>query len=154
MAGRLDYAKEWIKDGDQLLHRAGQRLARFDADRQPIHLEAATQDFSRASQMYLTGAVEYQRGREAATLATATIDDTVRLVQHLDGRLRSEAEAAWQTAKQHLLPSQEGSRSGGLEPARAFAESLRERLSHAAPELFDRPVAHEHSREWNPSRGR
>ena len=57
------------------------------------------QDFSRAAQMYLTGAVEYQRGREAATVATASLDDTVRLVQHLEGRLRNEAEAAWQTAE-------------------------------------------------------
>jgi hypothetical protein len=154
MAGSLDYAKEWIRDGDQLLQRAGQRLARFDADREPIHVEAAIQDFSRAAQMYLTGAVEYQRGREAATVATASLDDTVRLVQHLEGRLRSEAEAAWQTAKRHLLPSQEGSRSGGLEPARTFAESLRDRLSHAAPELFDRPSGHEHSRDWNASRSR
>jgi hypothetical protein len=154
MADSLDYAKEWIRDGDRLLQRGGQRLARFDSDREPIHLEAATQDFSRAAQMYLTGAVEYQRGREAATLATASLDDTVRLVQHLEGRLRSEAEAAWQTAKHHLLPSQEGARSGGLEPARSFAESLRDRLSHAAPELFDRPPGHEHSRDWTPSRSR
>jgi hypothetical protein len=154
MAGSLEYAKESIKDGDRLLQRAGQRLARFDADREPIHLEAAIQDFSRASQIYLTGAVKYQRGREAATLATVSLDDTVRLVQHLEGRLRSEAGAAWQAAKQHLFPSQEGARSGGLEPARSFAESLRERLSHAAPELFDRASGHEHSREWNPPRSR
>jgi hypothetical protein len=154
MADRLDYAKEWMRDGDQLLQRAGQRLARFDADREPIHLEAATQDYSRAAQMYLTGAVEYQRGREAATLATANLDDTVRLVQRLEGRMRSEAEAAWQAAERHLLPSQAGTRSGSVEPARSFAESLRERLSHAAPELFDRASGHEHSREWNPPRSR
>jgi hypothetical protein len=154
MAGRLDYAKEWVRDGDRLLQRAGQRLARFDADREPVHVEAAIQDFSRAAQMYLTGAVEYQRGRETATVATASLDDTVRLVQHLEGRLRSEAEAAWQSARSHLLPSQQSNRSGGLEPARTFAESLRERLSHAAPELFDRPSGQEHSRELNQSRSR
>jgi hypothetical protein len=53
-----------------------------------------------------------------------------------------------------MLPSQEGARSGGLEPARSFAESLRDRLSHAAPELFDRPSGQEHSRDWSPSRSR
>ena len=67
---------------------------------------------------------------------------------------RSEAEAAWQSARRHLLPSQESSRSGGIEPARTFAESLRDRLSHAAPELFDLPSGHEHSRDVNPSRRR
>ena len=98
----------------------------------------AAHDFSRAAQMYLTGAVEYQHGDATAVQrATAGLDDTVRLVQHLEGRLRSEAEAAWQSARQDLLPSQE-TRASGLEPARTFAESLRDRLAHAAPELFDR----------------
>ena len=67
----------------------------------------AAQEFSRAAQMYLTGAVEYQQGTEAVRRATSGLDDTVRLVQHLEGRLRSEAEAAWQSARQELLPSQE-----------------------------------------------
>ena len=85
--------------------------------------------------------------------ATAGLDDTVRLVQHLEGRLRSEAEAAWQSARQELLPSQE-TRSSGIEPARTFAESLRDRLAHAAPELFDRGPGPEPSRDATPSRGR
>jgi hypothetical protein len=103
--------------------------------------------------MYLTGAVEYQQGTEALQRATAGLDDTVRLVQYLEGRLRSEAEAAWQSARQELLPSQE-SRSTGIEPARTFAESLRDRLAHAAPELFDRGPGPEPSREAAPWRGR
>ena len=113
----------------------------------------AVSDFSRAAQMYLTGAVEYQQGREAVQRATSGLDDTVRLVQHLEGRLRSEAEAAWQSARKHLLPSQE-TRPGGLEPARTFAEALRDRLAHAAPELFDRGSGPEPSRDPNPSRSR
>ena len=152
MAGSLDYAKEWMRDGDQLLQRAGQRLAAFDTDPQPMQIELATHDFSRAAQMYLTGAVEYQQGTEGVQRATAGLDDTVRLVQHLEGRLRSEAEAAWQTARQDLLPSQE-TRSTGIEPARTFAESLRDRLAHAAPELFDRGHGPEPSRGATPWRG-
>ena len=153
MAGSLDYAKEWMRDGDRLLERAGQRLAAFNTDHQLMHVDLAEHDFSRAAQMYLTGAVEYQQGRDGAVLASASLDDTVRLVQHLGGRLRSEAEAAWQDARQGLLPSQEN-RSGGLEPARTFAEALRDRLAHAAPELFDRSTAPEPSHEPNPSRSR
>lgn len=153
MTGSLDYAKEWMRDGDRLLERAAQRLAAFNTDHQAMQVELAEHDFSRAAQMYLTGAVEYQQGRDAAVLATASLDDTVRLVQHLEGRLRSEAEAAWQAARQGLLPSQEN-QSAGLEPARTFAEGLRDRLAHAAPELFDRPSGPETSRELNPARSR
>jgi hypothetical protein len=154
MASRLQYAKEWIEDGDRLLHRGEQRLARFGADPDPIHVEAATQDFSRAAQMYLTAAVEYQQGHERATIATTRLDDTVRLVQSLEGRLRHEAEAAWDAARARLLPSQESHRSSSIEPARTFAESLRERLAHAAPELFDRPRGPEPDRGTPPARGR
>ena len=153
MAGNLDYAKEWMRDGDRLLERAGHRLISAAGDHQPIDIEMAVSDFSRAAQMYLTGAVEYQQGREAVQRATSGLDDTVRLVQHLEGRLRSEAEAAWQSARQHLLPRQE-TRPGGLEPARTFAETLRDRLAHAAPELFDRGSGPEPSRDPNPSRSR
>lgn len=154
MADRLQYAKEWIEDGDRLLRRGEQRLARVDADPDPMHVEAATQDFSRAAQMYLTAAVEYQQGHERAAVATTRLDDTVRLVQHLEGRLRHEAEAAWDAARDRLLPSQEGGRSSGLEPARTFAEGLRERLAHAAPELFDRSRGPEPDRGETPSRSR
>ncbi len=153
MASSLDYAKEWMRDGDRLLERAAHRLISAAGDDEPIDIEMAVSDFSRAAQMYLTGAVEYQQGREAVQRATSGLDDTVRLVQHLEGRLRSEAEAAWQSARQHLLPSQE-TRPGGLEPARTFAEALRDRLAHAAPELFDRGNAPEPSRDPNPSRSR
>lgn len=153
MAGSLDYAKEWMRDGDRLLERAGHRLISAAGDGQPIDIEMAVSDFSRAAQMYLTGAVEYQQGREAVQRATSGLDDTVRLVQHLEGRLRSEAEAAWQSARKHLLPSQE-TRPGGLEPARTFAETLRDRLAHVAPELFDRGSGPEPSRDPNPSRSR
>ncbi len=153
MAGSLDYAKEWMRDGDRLLERAGQRLISAAGDHQPIDIEMAVSDFSRAAQMYLTGAVEYQQGREAVQQATSGLDVTVGLVEHLDGRLRSEAEAAWQSARQHLLPGQKP-HPGGLEPARTFAETLRDRLAHAAPELFDRGSGPEPSRDPNPSRSR
>ena len=153
MAGSLDYAKEWMRDGDRLLERAGQRLISAAGEHQSIDIEMAVADFSRAAQMYLTGAVEYQQGREAVQRATSGLDDTVRLVQHLEGRLRSEAEAAWQSARQHLLPSEE-TRHGGLELARAFAETLRDRLAHVAPDLFDRGADPQPSRNPDPSRSR
>jgi hypothetical protein len=153
MASSLDHAKEWMRDGDRLLERASRRLAGTSPDQSPLDVQMAAQDFSRAAQMYLTGAVEYQQGTEALQRATAGLDDTVRLVQYLEGRLRSEAEAAWQSARQELLPSQE-TRSTGIEPARTFAESLRDRLAHAAPELFDRGAGPEPSREATPWRGR
>jgi hypothetical protein len=54
----------------------------------------------------LIGAVEYQHGADGLRRATASLDDTVRLVQHLDGRRRGEAEASLQAARQELLPSQ------------------------------------------------
>ena len=152
MTGRVDYAREWMRDGDRLLQRAQERLTAFETDQQALHVEMAMHDYSRAAQMYLMGAVEYQQGRDTVLQATASLDDTVRLVQHLDGHLRSEAEAAWQVAKDRLLPSQEQSRSGSLEPARAFAESLRDRLAHAAPELFDRSSGPTH--DHPPSRSR
>ncbi len=153
MAGSLDYAKEWMRDGDRLLERAGRRVISHAGEHQSIHIEIAVSDFSRAAQMYLTGAVEYQQGREAVQQVTSGLDVTVELVEQLDGRLRSEAEAAWQSARQHLLPSEE-TRHGGLELARAFAETLRDRLAHAAPELFDRGAGPGSSRDPNPSRSR
>ena len=153
MASSLEHAKEWMRDGDRLLERASRRLVGAGPDQSSLDVQIAAQDFSRAAQMYLTGAVEYQQGTEALQRATAGLDDTVRLVQCLEGRLRSEAEAAWQSARQELLPSQ-ATRSTGIEPARTFAESLRDRLAHAAPELFERGAGPEPSREPTPSRGR
>jgi hypothetical protein len=153
MATSLDHAKEWMRDGDRLLERASRRLVGTGPDHSSLDVQMAAHDFSRAAQMYLTGAVEYQQGTEALQRATAGLDDTVRLVQYLEGRLRSEAEAAWHSARHELLPSQE-TRSTGIEPARTFAESLRDRLAHAAPELFDRGPGSKPSREPTPWRGR
>jgi hypothetical protein len=153
MASNLDQAKEWMRDGDRLLERGNRRMAGATADHSALDVQLAAHDFSRAAQLYLTGAVEYQHGADGVQRATASLDDTVRLVQHLDGRLRSEAEAAWHTARQELLPSQE-TRSSGLEPARTFAESLRDRLAYAAPELFDRGGAPTPTRDASPARGR
>jgi hypothetical protein len=153
MTSSLDHAKEWMRDGDRLLDRASRRLGGAGPDQSSLEVEIAAQDFSRAAQMYLTGAVEYQQGTEAVRYATAGLDDTVRLVQYLEGRLRSEAEAAWQSARQELLPSQE-TRSRGIEPARTFAESLRDRLAHAVPELFERGPGPGPSRDATPARGR
>jgi hypothetical protein len=153
MAKSLDHAKEWMRDADRLLERANRRLDGATPDQSTVDIQTAVHDFSRAAQMYLTGAVDYQQGTEGVQRATAGLDDTVRLVRHLEGRLRSEAEAAWQTARQDLLPSQE-SRSTGIELARTFAESLRNRLAHVAPELFDRGPAPEPPRDTTPWRGR
>jgi hypothetical protein len=153
MASSLEHAKEWMRDGDRLLERGSRRLGGGSQDQEAVDVQLAAHDFSRAAQMYLTGAVEYQHGADGLQRATASLDDTVRLVQHLDGRLRSEAEAAWQAARQELLPSQER-HATGLEPARTFAASLRDRLAHAVPELFDRGAAPVPSRDASPSRGR
>ena len=153
MTSTLEHAKEWMRDGDRLLERGSRRLAGAAADASPTDVQLAAHEFSRAAQLYLTGAVEYQHGTDGVQRATASLDDTVRLVQHLDGRLRSEAEAAWNTARQHLLPSEE-TRSSGVEPARTFAESLRDRLAHAAPELFDRGAPPAPVRDAGVSRGR
>jgi hypothetical protein len=153
MATSLDHAKEWMRDGDRLRERASGRLAGASTDMSALDVEIAAQDFSRAAQMYLTGAVEYQHGTEALKRATAGLDDTVRLVQHLEGRLRNEADAAWHSARQALLSTQE-THGTGLEPARTFAESLRDRLAHAVPELFDRGPGSAPPRDATHSRGR
>jgi hypothetical protein len=96
MTSSLDHAKEWMRDGDRLLERGSRRLAGVSPDQSSLEVQMAAHEFSRAAQMYLTGAVEYQQGTEGVRRATSGLDDTVRLVQHLEGRLRSEAEAAWQ----------------------------------------------------------
>ena len=153
MASSFDHAKEWMRDGDRLLKRGSRRLEGGGQDQASLDVQMAAHDFSRAAQMYLIGAVEYQHGADGLRRATASLDDTVRLVQHLDGRLRGEAEASWQAARQELLPSQE-THAIGLEPARTFAESLRNRLAHAVPELFDRSTAPVPSRDGSQLRGR
>ena len=43
MAGSVDYAKEWMRDGDRLLERAGHRLISAAGDDQPIDIEMAVQ---------------------------------------------------------------------------------------------------------------
>jgi hypothetical protein len=137
MLDRVDCAKEWMRDGDQLLQRAGRRLSAFETDQDPIHIEMAHHDFSRAAQMYLTGAIEYQKGRDAVVGATAGLQEAGVLLQHLDGGLRAEAEAAWHSARHEQL-SKLHDINNVLDPACTFAEALRDRLAHAVPELFDR----------------
>jgi hypothetical protein len=137
MSNSVQYAKEWMRDGDQLLDRAQQRLTAFNATHESIHFEMAQHDFARAAQMYLTGAIEYQKGRDAVVGATAGFQEAAVLVQHLDGRLRAEANNAWQSVRHE---QRSNAREGGqpIDPARTFAEHLRDRLAHAVPELFDR----------------
>ena len=65
MASSLDHAKEWMRDGDRLLERGSRRLAGASPDQSSLDVQMAAHDFSRAAQMYLTGAVEYQQGTEA-----------------------------------------------------------------------------------------
>ncbi len=153
MTSRLSYAKEWMRDGDRLLDRANRRLTGSAPDQLSPDVPLVEHDFARAAQFYLTGAIEYQQGAEGVQRATAGVDDTPRLVQHLEGRLRSEVEAAWQSARPEVLPVLEA-HSHAVEPARTFAESLRDRLVHAVPELFDRAPDSEASRDVKPARDR
>lgn len=153
MTRSLEYAREWMRDGDRLLERAKGRLTGTGPGLSALDLEIARYDFARAAELYLTGAIEHQHGRDGVQRARVGSEDSAHLVQHLEGRLRREAEAAWHAARQEPLGSQEKG-STGIEPTRTFAQSLRDRLAHAAPELFDRGAGPEPSRDPHPSRSR
>jgi hypothetical protein len=136
MQPNLEDIRYWMGEGDRLLAQSWDYLAASEAD--PIQLELAAQSFDRCARAYLAGAVEYQRGPQAAVHGGAPLEDTTELVQRLDGRLRAEAEAAQESAMRQRPSSQDGPRVA-VARAQMLAEELRERFAHAEPELFTRP---------------
>ena len=125
-------AMDLMAEGDRLLGRAWEYGRPAKSGLSAADLEMAEYYYAHAAQAYLVGAVEYQHGRAAASDGTA-MEDPTELVRSLDGPLRAEAEEAL---------SQADREAGGDDPiqaaerARMFAEELRDRFAHAAPELF------------------
>ena len=137
MPANLEDVREWMAEGDRLMAQAYDYLDVGSAD--PMQLDLAGRHFSRAAQAYLAGGVEYQLGADAPQQAGSMIDDPAALIGRLDGRLRDEADAAAKAAGGHA-PVLGDARRAAAERARAFAEDLRERFEHAAPDLFTRPT--------------
>src|SRR5262245_57682415 len=125
-------AMDLMAEGDRLLGRAWEYGRPAKSGLSAADLELAESYYAQAAQAYLVGAVEYQHGRAATADGTA-MEDTTDLVRSLDGRLRTEAEEALRHAARQ--PGNED-RIGGAERARMFAEELRDRFAHTAPELF------------------
>jgi hypothetical protein len=137
MPTNLGEVQEWMEEGDRLLSRGWEHLAAADTD--PSELDIAGHHFSRAAQTYLAGAVAYQRGSGTAMGAGAVIDEPAELMRRLEGRLGVEAVAA-ETAAVRQAHSTHNSQQSFVARARVFAEQLRDRFSHAAPEAFNRSV--------------
>jgi hypothetical protein len=128
----LDDARAWMQDGDRLLRRASGRMAGSRARSDTGEMDIATHDYARAAELYLTGAVAYQHGREGVERSAGPSTNTRRLIDPLEGRLLADADGAWRATRDaHPDPPSR------LESARAFANGLRDRFGHAAPELFD-----------------
>jgi hypothetical protein len=152
VSGSLDDARAWMQDGDRLRERASRRITDRHGAAAAGDLDIATHDYGRAAELYLTGAVAYQHGDRGVEASAGTLGDTRRLVESLDGRLRSEADAAWRGAQRDR--ADDGDARTRLESGRAFADALRERFAHAAPELFDRGAQAAPAREPSVVRGR
>ena len=151
MQPNLDDVREWMAEGDRLMAQAYDYLNIGTAD--PMQLDLAGRHFSRAAQAYLAGGVEYQHGPNAAVQAGAVIDDPAELIRRLDGLLRDEAYAAASAAGGHA-PVSDTARRAAAERSRTFAEELRERFAHAAPDLFTRPAESGFERTAGSVRGR
>ena len=137
MPTNLEDVREWMAEGDRLMAQAYDYLNVGTAD--PMQLDLAGRHFSRAAQAYLAGGVEYQHGPSATVQAGAVIDNPAALIRRLDGQLRSEAEASANAAGGHAAAPSE-TRRAAAERSRTFAEDVRDRFSHAAPDLFARPA--------------
>jgi hypothetical protein len=120
MVPNVDEARELMAEGDRLLGRAWEQAPSSKPGLSNADLALAEHYYEQAAQAYLVGAAEYQHGR-AATQTGAAMEDTDELIQSLEGRLRVEAESALRSAAGR---------------AQSFAEELRDRFAHAAPELF------------------
>jgi len=150
MSAHVEEVREWMAEGDRLMAQ-GYDYLNMGAD--PLQLDLAGRHFSRAAQAYLAGAVEYEHGPEAIVQAGAAIDDPAELVRRLDGHLRDEADAAGKAAG-GPSPAPHEARRAAAERSRTFAEELRDRFSHAAPDLFTRPAESSLERTTGSVRGR
>ena len=137
MQPNLEDVREWMAEGDRLMGQAYDYLNIATAD--PMQLDLAGRHFSRAAQAYLAGGVEYQHGPDAAVEGGTVVDDPAELIRRLDGHLRNEADAAANAAGGQA-PAPDNARRAAAERSRTFAEELRERFAHAAPDLFTRPA--------------
>lgn len=135
----LRIGRDWTQDGDRLFLRAQQHLAAFDTALTASELELALLDFDRAAQMYLTGAIQYQRGSEAVAIAAPGSTPTADLLRHLEGYLQAEALAALESSSR--VTSRGNPSLTDAVRGQTFARELRDRLSHAVPELFEREPA-------------
>jgi hypothetical protein len=149
----LEDARAWMQDGDRLLRRAADRVGGGRVRSDSGEAAIAAHDYSRAAQMYLTGAVAYQHGREGVERSAGPSMDMRRLVDALDGRLRAEAEGAWRAARPDTGAMQT-SESQRLASVQTFAGNLRDRFVRAAPELFESRRAEPPARDAAASLGR
>lgn len=143
-------AMDLMAEGDRLLGRAWEDYGRpLKPGLTGADLELAEYYYVQAAQAYLVGAVEYQRGR-AANPDGSAMDDPTELIHSLQGALRTEAEAALRDAADR---SRAGGESDAAERARVFAEEIRDRFAHAAPELFhgaiDIGIEHTQQPSWS-----
>ena len=134
MVPNVDEARELMAEGDRLLGRAWEQAPSSKPGLSNVDLALAEHYYEQAAQAYLVGAAEYQHGR-AATETGAAMEDPDELIHSLEGRLRIEAESAWRSASEQ---APDDTRHAAVARAQTFAEELRDRFAHAAPELFHR----------------
>jgi hypothetical protein len=132
MVPNVDEARELMAEGDRLLGRAWEQAPSSKRGLSSVDLALAEHYYGQAAQAYLVGAAEYQHGR-AATPSGAAMEDPNELINSLEGRLRIEAESALRSASGQAPDDSPGAAVGR---AQTFAEELRDRFAHAAPELF------------------
>lgn len=135
----LRIGRDWTNDADQLFLRAQQHLAAFDTALTTSELELALLNFDRAAQMYVTAVIQYQRGSEAVAVAAPGATPTVDLLRHLEGHLQAEGFAALENAAR-VTPRANRDMTDAAR-AQTFVQELRDRFSHAVPELFESPAA-------------
>ena len=132
MVPNVDEARELMAEGDRLLGRAWEHAPSSKRGLSNVDLALAEHYYGQAAQAYLVGAAEYQHGR-ATTRTGAAMEDPNDLIDSLEGRLRIEAESALRSASGQ---APDDSPRAAVESAQTFAEELRDRFAHAAPELF------------------
>lgn len=146
MRATVTDAIEAMAEGDRLLAHGTERLE--PTGRKPTQTEMALAEdsFERATRAYLAGAAEYQHAQRHADHPRFASDQFGDLIKALDAQLAAEAVAALEVAKREPKNAEEGS----VYQAQAFAENVRDRFSHAMPELFHRPS----DASWNRSDSR
>ena len=132
MVPNVDEARELMAEGDRLLGRAWEHAPSSKRGLSNVDLALAEHYYGQAAEASLVGAGEYQHGR-AATRTGAAMEDPNELIESLEGRLRIEAESALRSASGQVP---DDSPRAAVESAQTFAEELRDRFAHAAPEPF------------------